>query len=209
MKVTLSDQEHQRWVEAMKSTTETRLRIRCQVVLMAGRGRPHGHMAEDLAVSVWTLQHWLNRYHQQGPGGLEIRWAPGRAAKIPASLAPEMLDWVRQGPADCGLGRATWTYEALAIYLYQVKGLTVSTTTMRTCCQRHGVHPYRPTYHYQRADPAQQETARHDLHALPKSRGGGTRMAQSRCSALLDDPNLADDTAPQRASADRGPPGLP
>jgi transposase len=180
MKVRLSDQEHQQLVEVMNTTPDARLRIRCQAVLMAARGRPHGHIAEDLAVSVRTLQRWLNRYHQQGLGGLEIRWAPGRVAKIPASLTPEILGWVRQGPAGCGLDRANWTYEELAIYLYQVKGLTVSATTMRTFCQRHGVRPYRPTYQYLKANPAQQEIARHDLQALKKSRGGGTCLAQSR-----------------------------
>src|SRR3712207_8313651 len=84
MKVTLSDQEHQQLVEVMKTTPDARLGMRCQAILMAARGRPHGHIAEDLAVSVRTLQRWLNRYHQQGLGGLEIRWALGRAAKIPA-----------------------------------------------------------------------------------------------------------------------------
>jgi transposase len=64
--------------------------MRCQAVLMAARGRPHRHMAEDLAVSVRTLQRWLHRFHQRGLGGLVIRWASGRAAKIPASLAPEI-----------------------------------------------------------------------------------------------------------------------
>lgn len=180
MKVTLSDQEHQQLVEVMKTTPDARLGMRCQAILMAARGRPHGHIAEDLAVSVRTLQRWLNRYHQQGLGGLEIRWALGRAAKIPASLAPEILDWVRQGPAGCGLDRANWTYEELATYLYQVKGLTVSATTMRTFCRRPGVRPYRPTYQYLKAHPARQETARHDLQALKKSRGGGTGVAQSR-----------------------------
>jgi transposase len=177
IKVTLSDQERRQVVEAMKATSNARLRLRCQAVLMAARGRPHGHIAEDLAVSVRTLQRWLNRYRQQGLGGLAIRWAPGRSAKIPASLAPEILGWVRQGPAGCGLDRANWTYEELAIYLYQVKGLTVSTTTVRTFCQRHGVRPYRPTYQYLKADSVQQETARHDLQALKKSRGGGTGLA--------------------------------
>jgi transposase len=180
MKVTLSHQEHRQLVEVMNIAPDARLRMRCQAVLMAARGRPHGHIAEDLAVSVRTLQRWLHRYRQQGLGGLEIRWAPGRAAKIPASLAPEILDWVRQGPAGCGLDRANWTYEELAIYLYQVKGLTVSAPTMRTFCQRHGVRPYRPTYQYLKAHPAQQEIARHDLQALQKSRGGGTGLAQSR-----------------------------
>jgi transposase len=180
MKVTLSDQEHQQLVEAMKTATDVRVRIRCQAILMAARRRPHGHIAEDLAVSARTLQRWLNRYRQQGLGGLTIRWAPGRAAKIPASLAPEILDWVRQGPAGCGLDRANWTYEELAIHLYQVKGLTVSATTMRMFCQRHGVRPYRPTYRYLKANPAQQEIACHDLEGLKKSRGGGTGLAQPR-----------------------------
>jgi transposase len=164
----------------MQTTPDARLRMRCQAVLMAARGRPHGHMAEDLAVSVRTLQRGLNRSHQQGLGGLESRWAPGRAPKIPTARASEMLDWVRQGPAGCGLDRANWTSEELAIYLYQVKGLTVSATTMRTFCQPHGVRPYRPTYQYLKANPAQQEIARHDLQALNKSRGGGTGLAQPR-----------------------------
>jgi transposase len=141
MKVTLSEQEHQQVVEAMKTTTDARLRLRCQARLMAARGRPHGHSAEDLAVSARTLQRWLNRDHQQGLGGLEIRWAPGRAAKIPASLAPEILDWVRRGPAGCGRDRAHWPDEARALDLSQVKGLTVRTTAMRAFGQRHGVHP--------------------------------------------------------------------
>jgi len=168
MKVTLSAQEHQQLVEAIKTATNARLRMRCQAVLMAARGRPHGHIAEDLAVSVRTLQRWLNRDQQHGLSGLAIRWASGRAAKMPASLAAEILAWVRQGPAGCGLARANWTYEELAIYLYHVKGLSVSTTTMRTFCQRHGVRSYRPTSQYLKADPAQQETARHDLQALNK-----------------------------------------
>jgi transposase len=180
MKVTLNEQEHQRLVEVMKTTPDARLRMRCEAVLMAARGRLHSHIAEDLAVSVRTLQRWLNRFHQQGLDGLAIRWAAGRAAKIPESLAPEILGWVQQGPAGCGLDRANWTYEELAIHLYQVKGLTVSTTTMRMFCRRHGVRPYRPTYQYLKANPAQQETARHDLEVLKKSSGGGTGLAQSR-----------------------------
>src|SRR5918995_4659064 len=124
---------------------------------MAARGRPHSHMAEDLAVSVRTLQRWLNRVPQQGLGGLAIRWASGRAAQIPASLTPDILAWVRQGPAGCGLDRAHWTYEELALDLYPVQGLTVRATTMRTFCQRHGVRASRPTSQDLKANPAQQE----------------------------------------------------
>jgi hypothetical protein len=42
-----------------------------------------------------------------------------------------------------------------------------------------------------------------------RSRGGGTGLAQSSCSALLDAPHLADAPGPQRASPERGHPGRP
>lgn len=135
-------------------------------------------MAEDLAVRVRTLPRWLHGFQQQGLGGLAIRRASGRAATIPASRAPDMLDWVRQGPAGCGVDRANWPDAELAIPLYPVKGLTVSATTMRMFCQRHGVRPYRPTYQDLKANPAQREIARQDLGVRKKRRGGGTGLAE-------------------------------
>ncbi len=180
IRVTLSEHERQQLIEVMKTTSDARLRTRCQAVLMAHRKRRHGQIAEDLAISVRTLQRWLNAYYTGGLEGLTIRWATGRAAKIPEQWVPEILRWVQQGPAGCGLDRANWTYEELATYLYQTKGLAVSATTMRMCCQRHGVRPYRPTYQYLKADPAQQARARQDLQTLKKSRGGGTRPAEPR-----------------------------
>jgi transposase len=179
IKLSLSDEERQQLADAMKATLDPRLRARCQAILMAHRGRRHGHIAEDLGVSVRTVQRWLNLYHQRGLAGLKIRWAPGRVAKLPEALAVEILAWLKQGPAGCGLDRANWTYQELTTYLYRTKGLTVGESTMRMFCQRHGVRPYRPTYHYLKADPGQQETARQDLQALKKSRSRRARIAES------------------------------
>jgi hypothetical protein len=39
---------------------------------------------------------------------------------------------------------------------------------MRAFCTSYGVRPYRPTYRYLKADPAQQAMARQDLRALKK-----------------------------------------
>jgi transposase len=168
MKITLSNQERQQLEEIFKTTPNRRLRTRCQAILMASRGRRHRQMAEDLRISGRTLQRWLHAYQGRGLGGLKIHWVPGRRAKIPATWTPEILGWITQGPVGCGLDRANWTYAELATYVYQTKGLTVSTTTMRTFCQRHGVRPYRPTSHDLKAEPGQQEQARQDLQALKK-----------------------------------------
>jgi transposase len=179
IKIALSEQEH-RQLEDMFKTTEGRLRTRCQAVLMAHRGRQHRHIAADLGVTVRTLQRWLRVYQAQRLAGLQLRWRPGRRARIPAALAPEILGWILWGPAGCGLDRANGTYAELATQLYRTHGLAVGASTMRAFCTNHGVRPYRPTYHYLKADPAQQTQARQDLQALKKGRGGRTRLVEPR-----------------------------
>ena len=168
IKVTLSDFEWCRLEHTFKTTPNTRLRERCQAVLMAARGRRHHHIAADLGISPRTLQRWLQAYQTHGLGGLTIQWAAGRPPHIPAALAPEILAWITAGPAGCGLDRANWTYAELTTHLYQTHGIAVSESPMRAFCTRHGVRPYRPTYRYLKGDPTQQETARQDLAAFKK-----------------------------------------
>jgi len=173
MKVTLRDFARRRLENTFKTTSNRRLRHRCQAILMAARGRRHHHIAEDLGISTRTLQRWLQAYQTHGLGGLTIRWAPGRTPHIAETLAPEILTWIKAGPAGCGLDRANWTYAELATHLYRTHGIAVSESTMRAFCTRHGVRPYRPTYRYLKGDPAQQAAARQDLDALKKKRKPG------------------------------------
>jgi len=58
----------------------------------------------------------------------------------------------------------------LAVYLYQTTGIEVRRTAMRDFCQRHGIRPSRPTYHYLRGAPQKQPEAREELAALKKTR---------------------------------------
>ena len=169
--ITLSEHEREQLETTFTTTTDRRLRNRCQAILMAARGRRHAHIAADLHVTTRTLQRWLNAYRQQRLDGLRIQWAPGRAPLIAATRAPDILTWIKQGPAGCGLDRANWTYAELATYLYQTVGLSVSETTLRTFCTKHGVRPYRPTYQYLKGDPDKQQVARQELAAFKKSHG--------------------------------------
>lgn len=168
IKITLSTPERQHLEDTFKTTPDRRLRDRCQAILMADRRRPHPHIAADLGVTARTLQRWLNAYHKAGLAGWPMQWAPGRTPFLPASLAPVILTWVKQGPRGCGLDRANWTYAELATYLYQTMGIAVSETTMRTFCTKHGVRPYRPTYHYLKGDADAQEAACQALDVLKK-----------------------------------------
>ena len=182
MRLTATEEEQLEYT--FKTTNDRRLRDRCQAVLMASRGRKRKTIAQDLGVHRTTMRLWLTHYHERGLEGLQIQWAPGQPGRIPETWAPMIQSWVQEGPRGCGLHRANWTYEELAVYLYQTTGIEVKRTAMRDFCQRHSIRPYRPTYHYLRGDPEKQQVARDELEALKKSPGGGVRVAEPRRSAL-------------------------
>ena len=179
-RIQLTTVEQEQLEDIFKTTSDRRLRDRCQAVLMASRGRKRQTIAQDLGVHRTTVRLWLKHYHARGVEGLQIQWAPGQPGRIPEPLAPTIQEWVKAGPAGCGLDRANWTYEELATYVYQATGIEVKRTAMRDFCQRHSIRPYRPTYHYLRGDPQKQQAAREELAALKKSPSGGVRTAEPR-----------------------------
>ena len=206
--LTLSMPERQQLEATFKTTADRRLRERCQAILMVDRQRRHSQVGQDVGVSPRTIQRWLNASAQGGLEGLTIRWAPGRTPHIPETVAPEILTWIKAGPAGCNLDRANWTYAELATYLSQTKGIAVSETTMRTFCTTQGVRPSRPTSRSLTGDPHPQAVARQELAAVKKSRGRRTRPVESRCSPFFPDPDAADHLGAQRASAAGGQSGL-
>jgi hypothetical protein len=60
---------------------------------------------------------------------------------MPETVAPALLDWVKHGPASCGLDRAPWPSGALATYLDHTQGLTGSDSPRRLFWQRQSVRP--------------------------------------------------------------------
>jgi transposase len=60
MKLSLNEDERRQLEEHFRCTPNRRLRHRGQAILMAARGRRHRQIAEDVGISVRTLQRWLN-----------------------------------------------------------------------------------------------------------------------------------------------------
>jgi transposase len=114
--IELSEDHCQRLEATFHTTPDRRLRHRCHAIWMAARGRRHRQSAEDLGSSVRTLQRWLNVYQSKGVDRLPIQGASGRTLHIPESWAADIVAWVTQGPAGCGLDRAHWTYAELTTH---------------------------------------------------------------------------------------------
>src|SRR5438067_34920 len=117
IEITLPDPDRQQLEHTCKATADRRLRDRCQAIWMADRGRRHHQIAEDLRITPRTLHRWLQPYRTGGLDGLTIRGAPGRAPRMPETLAAAIVAWAKQGPAGCGLDRANWTAAELATSL--------------------------------------------------------------------------------------------
>jgi transposase len=124
--------------ETFKSTEDRRFRDRCQALLMLARGRSRQQVAEDLGVSARTLQRWLRAWREGGIDALPIEWGPGRTPLIPEEYATDILRWLQDGPRSVGLDRDTWTYADLADFLEERHDVSVSETTMRAFCHKHG-----------------------------------------------------------------------
>lgn len=97
------------------------------------------------------------------------RKAKGPEPKLTKDLAEVLREWVIKGPAGCGLDRANWTYEELAVHLYQQKSVEVKKSASQVFCRKHGIRPYRPTCRFLNAAPQEQERARGELAELKKS----------------------------------------
>jgi transposase len=115
-----------------------------------------------------TVKKWLEQYRARGVEGLKGQHAPGKPRRIPEALAAMIVDWVKAGPQGCGLNRANWTDEELAVQLYHTRGIALKRTAMRDFCLRHEIRPYRPTYRYLRGDPQRQGEAKAELGAMKK-----------------------------------------
>jgi transposase len=169
IRIQLAAADAERLEALFRSTADRKLRDRLQIVLMAHRGRPRQDIAADLGVHRKTVSRWLNAYCDGGLDGLRPKKAPGKPGKIPASLAEDVCRWVIDGPAKQGLDRANWTHEELADHLHKTRGVQTSRSAVQRFCSKIGIRLYRPTYRYERGDPAKQARAKEDLAELGKA----------------------------------------
>jgi len=127
MRIKLTDEQRSLLEDRFRKATSKDERDRIQAVLMAHRRRPRAQIAEDLGRSTRTIQRWLQRFLKHGiDDGLAARKPPGAKAKIPESLAPTIIGWVKDGPEAAGLQRANWTFQELTDHLYRTHGIAVS-----------------------------------------------------------------------------------
>jgi transposase len=141
LRITLRADEQAEIEQTFKTTADRRLRDRCQAVLMAHRGRQRKTIATDLGVHRTTVKKWVAQYQARGVTGLKRQAAPGKPRRIPETFVATIVEWVKAGPQGCGLNRANWPDEELAVQVYRATGIALKRTAMRDFCQRQRIRP--------------------------------------------------------------------
>jgi transposase len=103
---------------------------RCQIVLLAGKGRARKAVAESVGCSVSWVDRVLQRFRQEGIAGLVDHREDNGQVKLDEHFLADLYDLVDGSPQDRGYRRPTWTQELLCRVMQEKTGVKVHRATM-------------------------------------------------------------------------------
>jgi transposase len=127
-----------------QKTKEKGLAIRCQIILLAAKGRKRGEIAEFLGCSVSWVNRVVARFHDCGVAGLMDRREDNGDLKLDESFLAKLHEIVDGSPQDHGFLRPTWTLELLARVMYRLSDVQVHPATMSRALALIGARLGRP-----------------------------------------------------------------
>ncbi len=139
--------EHRVKVRLRRLRRETRdkgLAVRCQIVLLVGKGRRRADVAESVGCSVSWVNRVAARFRDHGAAGLYDRREDNGAVKLDEWFLSTLYDLVDQSPRDHGFPRPTWTRELLTRAMFNRTGVGVHPATMGRALQAIGARLGRP-----------------------------------------------------------------
>ena len=113
-----------------RETKDKGLANRCQIVLLAAKGRGRPSVAEAVGCSVSWVGRVLGRFRECGVAGLYDRREDNGAVKLDEGYLSLLYDLVDDCPQDYGYPRPTWTRELLARLMHELTGTKVHPATM-------------------------------------------------------------------------------
>lgn len=132
-------------VRALRRKTKDKgLAIRCQIVLLADKGRGRPDIARSLGCSVSWVGRVLGRFRECGIAGLHDRREDNGQVKLDECYLSLLYQLVDESPRDYGYRRPTWTRELLAELMRQFTGTKVHPATMSRALKRIGARRGRP-----------------------------------------------------------------
>lgn len=127
-----------------RETKDKGLATRCQIVLLAAKGRSRPQIAEGAGCSVSWVGRVLGRFRDCGVAGLYDRREDNGAVKLDEGYLSLLKGLVDESPQDYGYPRPTWTRELLARLMHELTGTKVHPATMSRALKMNKARRGRP-----------------------------------------------------------------
>ena len=127
-----------------RTVKDAGLAMRCQVVLLAGKGRGSRQIAEAVGFSRSWVSRVIARFDAVGMAGLEDRREDNGVLKVDAWFLDLLYEVVGKRPSDYGFARPTWTRELLVKVMARLTNVGIHVSTMSRALKAIGARRGRP-----------------------------------------------------------------
>lgn len=127
-----------------RGTRDKGLAVRCQLVLLAAKGRSRPLIAEAVGCSVSWVNRVIARFDRHGIAGLMDRREDNGQEKLDEHYLAQLYEVVDESPQKYGFSRPTWTRELLVKVMHRLTGVKIHPATMSPALRRIGARLGRP-----------------------------------------------------------------
>jgi transposase len=137
-----------------RETKEARIRMRTQIILLAGENKLIApQIASLVRVNDQTVRNWLRRYESEGIAGLYDEERSGAPRKVTSAYEERLLEIVRQRPRALEQSFSMWTMQRLADFLSAELGIHLSKATIQRLLVENEIVFSRPQHTVSSPDP--------------------------------------------------------
>ena len=142
--------------QEIQRSEESRHDHRLHGVLLVAQGMTCPDVARLLGDAPRSVEHWVNRFQQQGLGGLTERERSGRPPRLSEKQRKEVDGVLRQKPSDAGMRVNLWDGKTLSAWIDKTYGIQLRVRQCQRLFRQLGFRWRKPRPVLARADPARQ-----------------------------------------------------
>jgi transposase len=120
-------------------TAAARTVERAQIIQLASEGLLVPAIAQRLSSGKDVVRQWLKRCNAQGLAGLQDRPRSGRPATYTPEQVGELIAAALTHPQELGQPFGCWTFQRLARYLNEVKGISIKASRLHEIVHAEGL----------------------------------------------------------------------
>lgn len=166
----LQEQELKELQQAIKTHLDPRVRWRALMIRLSNEGRTAPEIAELLGGSRQKVLTWIERYEQEGLGGLEDRPRSGARPKADAHYLARLKEAVAGDPRALGYRFSVWSVERLQKHLKRETGIDLSPDYLAGLMKKNRIVYRKPKHDLShKQDPQEVEEKKKLLEFLKKT----------------------------------------